>query len=113
VGCAPGRIAGTQSGSRCCIDDSHRVRVHEPELILRTADRSRRFCIQIEGRFKKPWNGNEVLFGVSSCVSPSMPTMLTCAPQTDFEYLPKEFPRAPFNAGMRIAKMIDPCTFCE
>lgn len=26
-------------------------------------DRSRKFCIQIEGRFTKPWNANEVLFG--------------------------------------------------
>ena len=25
--------------------------------------RSRKFCIQIEGKFKKPWKGSEVLFG--------------------------------------------------
>ncbi|KAK0542787.1 hypothetical protein OC846_002582 [Tilletia horrida] len=57
-------------------------------------DRSRRFCIQIEGRFTKPWNGNEVLFG------------------TDFDKL-IDFPRAPFNAGMKVAQFIDPCTFYE
>lgn len=58
------------------------------------ADRSRRFCIQIEGRFKKPWTGDDILFG------------------SDFDkFVP--FPRAPFNAGMRVARMIDPCTFYE
>ncbi|CAD6896415.1 unnamed protein product [Tilletia controversa] len=57
-------------------------------------DRSRKFCIQIEGRFTKPWNGNEVLFG------------------TDFDKL-IDFPRAPFNAGMKVAQFIDPCTFYE
>ncbi|CCU97849.1 unnamed protein product [Malassezia sympodialis ATCC 42132] len=57
-------------------------------------DRSRRFCIQIEGRFKKPWSGDDILFG------------------SDFDkFVP--FPRAPFNAGMRVARMIDPCTFYE
>ncbi|WFD30263.1 hypothetical protein MSPP1_001280 [Malassezia sp. CBS 17886] len=57
-------------------------------------DRSRRFCIQIEGRFKREWSGDEILFG------------------TDFDkFVP--FPRAPFNAGMRVARMIDPCTFYE
>lgn len=57
-------------------------------------DRSRRFCIQIEGRFKKPWTGDDILFG------------------SDFDkFVP--FPRAPFNAGMRVARMIDPCTFYE
>lgn len=56
--------------------------------------RSRKFCIQIEGRFKHVWNGDEVLFG------------------SDFDkYVP--FPRTPFNAGMRVAQMIDPCTFYE
>ncbi|PWN30559.1 hypothetical protein BDZ90DRAFT_17654 [Jaminaea rosea] len=57
-------------------------------------DRSRKFCIQIEGRFKKRWNGDEIHFG------------------SDFDKL-VEFPRAPFNAGMRVAKYIDPCTFYE
>lgn len=57
-------------------------------------DRSRRFCIQIEGRFKRPWSGDDILFG------------------SDFDkFVP--FPRAPFNAGMRVARMIDPCTFYE
>ncbi|SJX60137.1 uncharacterized protein SRS1_11450 [Sporisorium reilianum f. sp. reilianum] len=56
--------------------------------------RSRKFCIQIEGRFKQRWNGNDVLFG------------------TDFDKF-VDFPRAPFNAGMRVAKYIDPCTFYE
>ena len=57
-------------------------------------DRSRKFCIQIEGRFKQRWSGEQVHFG------------------TDFDKF-IDFPRAPFNAGMRIAKMIDPCTFYE
>lgn len=56
--------------------------------------RSRKFCIQIEGRFKQRLNGNDVLFG------------------TDFDKF-VDFPRAPFNAGMRVAKYIDPCTFYE
>ena len=57
-------------------------------------DRSRRFCIQIEGRFKQEWSGDDILFG------------------SDFDkFVP--FPRAPFNAGMRVARMIDPCTFYE
>lgn len=58
------------------------------------ADRSRKFCIQIEGRFKQEWSGEDVLFG------------------SDFDKL-VPFPRAPFNAGMRVAQMIDPCTFYE
>ncbi|CAO1629210.1 unnamed protein product [Sympodiomycopsis kandeliae] len=57
-------------------------------------DRSRKFCIQIEGRFKKQWNGDEIQFG------------------SDFDKF-IDFPRAPFNAGMRVAKYIDPCTFYE
>ncbi|PWN41779.1 DUF1769-domain-containing protein [Ceraceosorus guamensis] len=57
-------------------------------------DRSRRFCIQIEGRFKKSWGGDEVVFG------------------SDFDKF-VDFPRAPFNAGMRVAKIIDPCTYYE
>ncbi|KOS14896.1 hypothetical protein Malapachy_0942 [Malassezia pachydermatis] len=57
-------------------------------------DRTRRFCIQIEGRFKQQWSGDDILFG------------------SDFDkFVP--FPRAPFNAGMRVARMIDPCTFYE
>ncbi|SNX81416.1 uncharacterized protein MEPE_00121 [Melanopsichium pennsylvanicum] len=56
--------------------------------------RSRKFCIQIEGRFKQRLSGNDVLFG------------------TDFDRF-VDFPRAPFNAGMRVAKYIDPCTFYE
>lgn len=56
--------------------------------------RSRKFCIQIEGRFKQRWSGNDILFG------------------TDFDRF-VDFPRAPFNAGMRVAKYIDPCTFYE
>ncbi|KDN49940.1 hypothetical protein K437DRAFT_74193 [Tilletiaria anomala UBC 951] len=57
-------------------------------------DRSRKFSIQIEGRFKKPWKGSEVLFG------------------SDFDKW-IAFPRAPFTAGMRVAQMIDPCTFYD
>ncbi|KAL9935572.1 hypothetical protein V8E36_005920 [Tilletia maclaganii] len=57
-------------------------------------DRSRKFSIQIEGRFTKPWNGNEVLFG------------------TDFDKL-IDFPRTAFNAGMKVAQWVDPCTFYE
>ena len=57
-------------------------------------DRSRKFCIQIEGRFKQEWSGEDILFG------------------SDFDKL-VPFPRAPFNAGMRVAQMIDPCTFYE
>lgn len=58
------------------------------------ADRSRKFCIQIEGRFKQEWSGDDIHFG------------------TDFDkFVP--FPRAPFNAGMHVARMIDPCTFYE
>lgn len=57
-------------------------------------DRSRRFCIQIEGRFKQEWNGDDIHFG------------------SDFDKF-ISFPRAPFNAGMKVAKMIDPCTFYE
>lgn len=56
--------------------------------------RSRKFCIQIEGRFKQRWNGNDILFG------------------SDFDKF-VDFPRAPFNAGMKVAKYIDPCTFYE
>ncbi|GAC96678.1 hypothetical protein PHSY_004261 [Pseudozyma hubeiensis SY62] len=56
--------------------------------------RSRKFCFQIEGRFKQRWSGNDILFG------------------TDFDKF-VDFPRAPFNAGMRVAKYIDPCTFYE
>ncbi|PKI84923.1 hypothetical protein MVES_001070 [Malassezia vespertilionis] len=57
-------------------------------------DRTRKFCIQIEGRFKQEWDGDDILFG------------------TDFDmFVP--FPRAPFNAGMHVARLIDPCTFYE
>ena len=31
-------------------------------------DRSRRFCIQIEGRFKKQWNGDQIHFGSGPAV---------------------------------------------
>lgn len=61
---------------------------------LSLSDRSRKFCIQIEGRFKKQWKGSQILFG------------------TDFDHL-VDIPRAPFNTGMRIARFIDPCTFYE
>ncbi|WFD01909.1 hypothetical protein MOBT1_000589 [Malassezia obtusa] len=57
-------------------------------------DRTRKFCIQIEGRFRQEWSADDILFG------------------TDFDkFVP--FPRAPFNAGMRVARLIDPCTFYE
>lgn len=62
--------------------------------------RSRKFAILIEGRFKRregvePYTGEEIQFG------------------SDFDYLPEQFPHGPFNAGMRIAKMVDPATFYE
>ncbi|KAI3625473.1 hypothetical protein CBS9595_000834 [Malassezia furfur] len=58
------------------------------------AERTRKFCIQIEGRFRQEWSGDDILFG------------------TDFDkFVP--FPRAPFNAGMHVARLIDPCTFYE
>ncbi|WFD41845.1 hypothetical protein MPSI1_000481 [Malassezia psittaci] len=57
-------------------------------------DRTRKFCIQIEGRFRHEWSGDDILFG------------------TDFDkFVP--FPRAPFNAGMHVARLIDPCTYYE
>lgn len=57
--------------------------------------RSRKFAILIEGRFKRregvePYNGDEVEFG------------------SDFDYLPDSFPRAPLDAGLKVAKWIDP-----
>ncbi|BGP19171.1 hypothetical protein JCM10213_005823 [Rhodosporidiobolus nylandii] len=62
--------------------------------------RSRKFAILIEGRFKardgvKPYTAEEVQFG------------------SDFDYLPESFPQGPFNAGMRIAKWVDPATYYE
>ncbi|KAL8292619.1 hypothetical protein RQP46_001231 [Phenoliferia psychrophenolica] len=62
--------------------------------------RSRKFAILIEGRFKaregiEPYNGDEIQFG------------------SDFDFLPESFPHGPFNAGMRIAQMVDPATFYE
>ncbi|KAI5475989.1 DUF1769 family protein [Pseudohyphozyma bogoriensis] len=62
--------------------------------------RSRKFAILIEGRFKhrdgvEPYSGDEIHFG------------------SDFDFLPASFPHGPFNAGMRIAKMVDPATYYE
>ncbi|KAM0750174.1 DUF1769-domain-containing protein [Meredithblackwellia eburnea MCA 4105] len=62
--------------------------------------RSRKFAILIEGRFKKregvePYTADEIHFG------------------SDFERLPESFPHGPFNAGMRIARMVDPATFFD
>ncbi|GAA5836542.1 hypothetical protein JCM5353_002964 [Sporobolomyces roseus] len=64
--------------------------------------RSRKFAILIEGRFKRregvePYNGDEVEFG------------------SDFDYLPDSFPRAPLDAGLKVAKWIDPAMhyLCE
>ncbi|GAA5898181.1 uncharacterized protein JCM6883_000950 [Sporobolomyces salmoneus] len=62
--------------------------------------RSRKFAILIEGKFKRrdgvaPYNGDEVEFG------------------SDFDYLPKSFPRAPLDAGLKVAKWIDPAMHYE
>lgn len=54
--------------------------------------RSRKFCMQWEGRFKQEWNADEVWFG------------------TDFDKR-VPIPKEPFEIGMRIAKMIDPAMF--
>ncbi|KAH9811925.1 hypothetical protein DFH28DRAFT_426680 [Melampsora americana] len=61
--------------------------------------RSRKFDIQIEGRFKRRENvplytGEEIHFG------------------SDFDHL-VEFPKSAFNAGMRVARWIDPNTFYD
>ncbi|EGG03239.1 uncharacterized protein MELLADRAFT_109368 [Melampsora larici-populina 98AG31] len=61
--------------------------------------RSRKFDIQIEGRFKRRegvplYSGEEVHFG------------------SDFDHL-VEFPKSAFNAGMRVARWIDPNTFYD
>ena len=60
--------------------------------------RSRKFAILIEGRFKRregvePYNGDEVEFG------------------SDFDYLPASFPRAPLDAGLKVAQWIDPAMY--
>ncbi|GAA5892356.1 hypothetical protein JCM6882_003649 [Rhodosporidiobolus microsporus] len=60
--------------------------------------RSRKFAIVIEGKFKqregeKPYTAEEVQFG------------------SDFEFIPENFPHGPFNAGMKIARWVDPATF--
>ncbi|GAA5921255.1 hypothetical protein JCM1841_001656 [Sporobolomyces salmonicolor] len=62
--------------------------------------RSRKFAILIEGKFKRreghaPYTGEEVQFG------------------TDFDYLPDSFPQGPFNAGMKVARWVDPATYYE
>ncbi|GAA5929542.1 uncharacterized protein JCM15063_004178 [Sporobolomyces koalae] len=62
--------------------------------------RSRKFAIVIEGKFKRrpgvePYNGDEVEFG------------------SDFDYLPESFPRAPLDAGLKVAKWIDPAMHYE
>ena len=62
--------------------------------------RSRKFAIFIEGKFKRrdgvaPYNGDEVEFG------------------SDFDYLPDSFPRAPLDAGLKVAKWIDPAMHYE
>ncbi|KAL7409902.1 hypothetical protein BDY24DRAFT_192307 [Mrakia frigida] len=63
------------------------------------AGRSRRFAIQIEGRFKEregaaPYDADEIQFG------------------SDFDHL-VDFPRTAFNAGMKVATWVDPATFYE
>ncbi|GAA5994507.1 hypothetical protein JCM5350_004670 [Sporobolomyces pararoseus] len=62
--------------------------------------RSRKFAIFIEGRFKQrdgvePYNGEEIEFG------------------SDFDYLPKSFPRAPLDAGLKVAHWVDPAMHYE
>ncbi|BFZ62926.1 hypothetical protein YB2330_004038 [Saitoella coloradoensis] len=57
--------------------------------------RSRKFHIQVEGRFKGgPYNGDQVWFG------------------TQFEKM-VAIPELAFNAGMKVAKYIDPAVFYE
>ncbi|MBW0537397.1 hypothetical protein O181_077112 [Austropuccinia psidii MF-1] len=61
--------------------------------------RSRKFDIQIEGRFKKRngvqlYSGEEIHFG------------------SDFDHL-VDFPKSAFNAGMRVARWIDPNVFYD
>jgi len=61
--------------------------------------RSRKFDIQIEGRFKKregvePYSGEEIHFG------------------SDFDHI-VDFPKSAFNAGMRVARWIDPNVFYD
>ncbi|GAA6023628.1 hypothetical protein JCM10207_005091 [Rhodosporidiobolus poonsookiae] len=60
--------------------------------------RSRKFAILIEGRFKhrdgvEPYTGDEIQFG------------------SDFDFLPESWPTGPFNAGMKIARWVDPATY--
>ncbi|GAA5821816.1 hypothetical protein JCM11251_001039 [Rhodosporidiobolus azoricus] len=60
--------------------------------------RSRKFAILVEGKFKhqdgkKPYTAEEVQFG------------------SDFEFIPENFPHGPFNAGMKIARWVDPATY--
>ncbi|EPY50004.1 DUF1769 family protein [Schizosaccharomyces cryophilus OY26] len=57
--------------------------------------RSRKFQIQAEGRFKKEYNGNQVIFG------------------TQFDHMISTFPESAFRAGMRIAKYIDPAVYYD
>ncbi|WAR52051.1 hypothetical protein PtB15_1B490 [Puccinia triticina] len=61
--------------------------------------RSRKFDIQIEGRFKKRdgvqlYSGEEIHFG------------------SDFDHI-VDFPKSAFNAGMRVARWIDPNVFYD
>ncbi|PLW58065.1 hypothetical protein PCANC_00624 [Puccinia coronata f. sp. avenae] len=61
--------------------------------------RSRKFDIQIEGRFKKRegvelYTGEEIQFG------------------SDFDHI-VDFPKSAFNAGMRVARWIDPNVFYD
>ncbi|WBW75500.1 DUF1769 family protein [Schizosaccharomyces osmophilus] len=57
--------------------------------------RSRKFQIQAEGRFKKEYTGNQVIFG------------------TQFDHMISTFPESAFRAGMRIAKYIDPAVYYD
>ncbi|EEB07526.1 DUF1769 family protein [Schizosaccharomyces japonicus yFS275] len=57
--------------------------------------RSRKFQIQAEGRFKKEYNGDQVIYG------------------TQFDHMISHFPESAFRAGMRIAKYIDPAVYYD
>ncbi|CAA19280.2 DUF1769 family protein [Schizosaccharomyces pombe] len=57
--------------------------------------RSRKFQIQAEGRFKKEYNGDQVIYG------------------TQFDHMISTFPESAFRAGMRIAKYIDPAVYYD
>lgn len=70
------------------------------------AGRSRKFSIQIEGRFKalpgqEPYTGDEIEFGTDFVRL----VLRRSADRSQDRLI--EFPRALFNAGLRVAKLVD------